>query len=612
MIKFKYLLILLCVLFFGSIYHISAQEDIISVSIMQMVSHPSLDKINSGIKAQLKEEGYIEGKNLIINEYNAQGEMAMLQGMAQQVVADQPDFIFAITTPVAQSLQNTNTDIPIILAGITDPVSSKLVSNDLLPSANMSGVSDYIPVKEQMNFIKKEFPTIKTIGFIYSLTEEQAKSEIQEAEKQALALGYKTKVVGINQSHEMANIVQNLGKDVEVIYTGSDNMIASAYEVLIEYSHNHYIPLITPVKELIDAGAYGGVAIDQSEIGRKSVGFMIQIIRDNKYIGDIPILRLKGIKPTYNTQFKQKYKTHSIKYNPLTALNTNIYLQAILQGLLWSIYAIGLYITFRILNFADLTSEASFTMGAVMTVTLLQNGYFFISATLIAFMVGMLCGGLTGLLISVLKIPGILASIISLTAAYSINLLILGKPNVSVRELPTLFSNPLLNLNQNILVSIGIIMLLVSVLILGLYTFLKTEIGLSLIATGDNEVMADAFGINIKLIKMSAIMLANGGIALSGSLIAQHQGFGDISMGMGSVVIGLSSIVLGEIILSKETTLIKRLILTVIGSIIYQLLISIVLQIGLAPVYYKLVTALLFILMMLLPKIKQRFGGILK
>ena len=610
--KIVCMVLLLLNIFYGlpSIY---AEKDDLKIAIVQLVSHPSLDQINQGIQEQLKSKGYVVGENLFMEEYNAQGDMTLLNTLSKKVVQSQPDYIFAITTPVAQALQKNTKDIPIVLAGITDPVASKLVQSNEKPGDNISGISDYIPVKKQIEFIQEEFEQAKTIGFIYSTNEDNSQVEINEAKATAEQFGFQTKVMGISNSQDMQRVANKLSQEVDVIYTGSDNLIASSYDILVQVSETQHVPLISPVKELIDKGAYGGIAIDQKEIGTKSVDFMLTLINQSEKIDNQPIQRMEGIQPTYNQKVKDDFQNTMDELLPVLnmvqSLKNSIYIQAIGQGLIWSIFAIGLFISFRILKFADLTSEGSFTIGAAVSVMMMTQGYSVFVSMLAAMIAGMICGLLTGIWMSVLKIPGILASIITLTSIYSLNLIILGKPNVSLQGRATYYTvfNTLFGSNSlSLILSIILILLVLFTL---LHYFFKTDFGLSLVATGDNEIMARTFGINTSLIKCLSLMLANGLIAFSGSLVSQNDGFADVSMGIGTVVIGLSSIVLGEVIFARETTLSRRFIYTIIGSIVYQLLLTIVLEMGVSPIYYKLVTAIILVVILSLPQFKNRLGG---
>lgn len=282
-----------------------------------------------------------------------------------------------------------------------------------------------------------------------------------------------------------------------------------------------------------------------------------------------------------------------------------IYYSAIAQGLLYSLMGIGLYITFRILNFADLTSEASFSVGAAVAVKTLTLGLHPVLSLITAFVAGMLTGLVTGLLMTYFEIPSLLAGIITLTAFYSINLRIMERANLSLRQVKTLYdllANLLADSTSRIFL-VGIILTLIVILLLGY--FFKTDLGQSMVASGDNEVMAHSLGISVKLMKCLALMASNGIIAMSGALIAQQNGYADVDMGTGTVIIALSSIIIGEM-LFKQLTLSMRLCAIVLGSVLYRLLLVAVLKLGFLPSDFRLISALVLAVFLALPAMRKK------
>ena len=285
-----------------------------------------------------------------------------------------------------------------------------------------------------------------------------------------------------------------------------------------------------------------------------------------------------------------------------------IYLSAVYQGILWGIMGLGLFISFRILRFADLTSEASFTLGAASAVTLITLGINPVVATFASIFAGMLAGLVTGIMTTYFEIPSLLASIISFTGFYSINLRVMGSPNLSLRGFDTVYSyfSPIIQQQQNQRFIIGIAMVL---LVIMLMTFLfKTDLGQAIIATGDNEIMAGSFGIKTNTMKRLALMFANGLIALSGALVAQDNGFSDVQMGTGTVVVAMASIVIGEVVFRGQLKLSGRFISVVIGSVLYRLIIVFVLQLGFNPNDFKLISAIVLAIFLALPAITNKLG----
>ncbi|EOS7915329.1 ABC transporter permease [Enterococcus hirae] len=277
---------------------------------------------------------------------------------------------------------------------------------------------------------------------------------------------------------------------------------------------------------------------------------------------------------------------------------------AISQGMLWAILGLGIFMTYRILDFPDMTTEGSFPLGGAVCVTAITHGISPVLATLLGVGAGMLAGLVTGLLYTKGKIPVILAGILVMSGLNSVILFVMRTPNLSLLNhsilqdtfnglhLPDYFDAVLLGL------------LALSLLIGVLLFFFNTDLGQGYIATGDNETMARSLGIKTDRMKILGLTLSNGVIALSGALIAQNDGYADVNKGIGVIVIGLASIIIGEVIF-HELTLAERLIAIVVGSIIYQLLILIVIKLGFDTTYLKLFSAIILAICLMIPQLKQ-------
>lgn len=283
----------------------------------------------------------------------------------------------------------------------------------------------------------------------------------------------------------------------------------------------------------------------------------------------------------------------------------SILLSSISQGLLWSIMAIGVYLTFRILDIADLTAEGSFPLGAAICASLIAYGGSPLWSTAAALLGGMLAGTVSGLLHTKLKIPALLTGILTMTGLYSINLRIMGKANITLLGKETLMRimQAYGLTNRTAVLVVGAIASALVILIL--YLFFNTEIGLAIRSTGDNEAMSEANGIHTNTMKIIGYMLSNGLIALSGALIAQNNSYADIGMGIGTIVIGLASVIIGEV-LFRNLSFVKRLGTIVIGSIVYRLIIDLVLQLGVDPQDIKLFSALILAIALSTPLLKKK------
>ncbi len=280
---------------------------------------------------------------------------------------------------------------------------------------------------------------------------------------------------------------------------------------------------------------------------------------------------------------------------------------AVSQGVLWGIMTLGVYLTFRILNIADMTCDGSFALGGATSATLITAGFNPLFSLLIAYIAGLIAGLVTGALHTKLKIPEILAGILSMIALYSINIRIMGRANIPLLGVDTLMSKfQAFTGVSTTVASLVVGVVFVFILIVGLYWFCGTEIGSSLRATGNNERMVRAQGVNTDTMKILGLMLSNGLIALSGALVAQSQGYADVGMGTGTIVVGLASIILGEVIFGRRFAFWYALLGVVLGSIVYRIIIAVVLQLGLKSTDLKLLTAVIVVLALSLPVIKKK------
>ncbi len=288
---------------------------------------------------------------------------------------------------------------------------------------------------------------------------------------------------------------------------------------------------------------------------------------------------------------------------------------SIAQGMIWGIMAIGVYITFRVLDFADLTVDGSLALGAASCVMLIRSGVPVVIATLASFLIGMVAGFVTGILTTKLGIPGILSSILTQIALYSINYNIMGKKSnlsISVDNYKLVASLRYVTgpMGTRVIFFIGMAVFLF--VLVGLtYSFFGTEVGHAIRATGCNQNMARAQGINTNRIKVLTLMLSNGLVGLSGAIYGQYQGASDVNMGRGAIVIGLAAVIIGEVLFGKFAA--KRrmafaftLIAVILGSIIYYMVYQFVLWLRMPSENMKLFSAVVVAIFLAIPYLKDQ------
>lgn len=286
----------------------------------------------------------------------------------------------------------------------------------------------------------------------------------------------------------------------------------------------------------------------------------------------------------------------------------DLVLSTVSQGLLWAIMVLGVFLTFRVLDIADLSVEGTFPLGAAVAATLIDAGHSVWFAMLIALIAGCIGGTVTALLTTKLKIPALLSGILTMIGLYSVNLMIMGKANVPLLRAETVFTltEDLFGVSS---VVATLIVGLIATTVVGviMYWFFGTVLGTAIRATGCNPQMARAQGINTNVMVILGLLISNGLVALSGALVAQSNGFADVGMGTGTIVIGLASVIIGEVLFGTRSFK-NWLISVVLGSVVYRAVIAIVLELGMPPNDLKLFTAVLVAIALSLPLIKNKFA----
>ena len=288
---------------------------------------------------------------------------------------------------------------------------------------------------------------------------------------------------------------------------------------------------------------------------------------------------------------------------------SNLAVSTVAQGLLWAVMALGVYVTFRVLDLADLTCEGSFPLGAATAATLMASGHSVTTAILAAAVAGMLAGAVTGFLTTKMKIPALLAGILTMIALYSVNLRIMGKANLSLLGVDTVFTYTQQALGLNNAQTTFVVGITATLLIgLGMYWFFGTEIGAAIRATGFNQQMIRAQGVNTDMTIILGLIISNALISVSGALVGQNNGFADVGMGVGTIVIGLASVIIGEVLFGTRSFK-NCMISVVLGSVVYRIVIAVVLQMGMPPNDLKLFTSVLVALALSMPLIQAKFKG---
>lgn len=277
----------------------STKEDQLTIGIVQIVEHTSLDMIRESLVEELGAKGLVDGQNVKIDYQNAQGDQSNLNSICKKFVGDGVDVIVAIATPSAQAAAAATSEIPIIFSAVTDPVAAKLVTNLEKPEGNVTGTSDAIPVDEVFELCQELTPEVKTFGFLYTTSEVNSQSVVEEAKALAPDYGYAYEEVAITNTSELKQAAYSLAGKVDAIYTPIDNSIASAMTVLSEVVKETEVPIYVGADSMVMDGAYATVGINYEDLGRQT-GDMVAEVLNGKAIRDLPVATLDEFQKVIN------------------------------------------------------------------------------------------------------------------------------------------------------------------------------------------------------------------------------------------------------------------------------------------------------------------------
>ena len=273
----------------------------IKIGVLQLIEHNALDSAYKGFVDGLKEAGYEDGKNIIIDYQNAQGEQANCITIGQKFINDKSDLILAIATPAAQAIANMTKDIPILITAVTDPADSKLVADNNAPGGNVTGTSDLTPVEAQIELLKEIIPNVKTVGLLYCSSEQNSVFQINIAKKKLDAMGIKYIDIAISNLNEIQQVIQNVVGKVEAIYTPTDNMIANGMATVALMTEPAKLPVICGEGGMTMLGGTATYGINYYELGKLTSTQAVSILKGDKKTAEMPIEYLQKFDLVVNT-----------------------------------------------------------------------------------------------------------------------------------------------------------------------------------------------------------------------------------------------------------------------------------------------------------------------
>lgn len=283
----------------------NSQEEKIKIGVLQLIQHPALDDANKGFIEALKDRGYIDGENIEIDQKNAQGKIDIANQIAGQFVTDDKDLIFTIATPSTQAACNATDEIPIVYTAVTDPVTDGLVKSMKSSGNNVTGTSDAVSIKEQLELLKKLMPEAKTVGVIYTTSETNSVNQVKELNKLSKKYDLKIKEIGVSNINEINQNLTNGLEGVDVLYAPTDNNVAASYELVAKICLEYKVPMMAAEPAAIEAGGFICKGIDYYELG-KMAGCKAADILDGKSPTDIESETMEELKITINKDVANK------------------------------------------------------------------------------------------------------------------------------------------------------------------------------------------------------------------------------------------------------------------------------------------------------------------
>lgn len=605
----------------------------------QVSSAAALDDARAGFFKALADSGYVRDSTITILERNAQGDIPSLSLIMSEFMQQNVTQVATISSVATQAALKTITDRPIVFGAVANPY---VIGAGVTPTqhrANVTGAEIPLPVDSAMVLAHEAFPAIKAWGTLFDPGDPFAEFYLEKAKAGAAAAGVSLVTIACTAPGDIAAGIQALkAQGAGGVVQIPSVMIGGAFAAVVKSTRAADMPLVATSTSY--RGAPLGLGISFYNNGYDMGTMMIRVLRGadpatmpfhvankrtlvvdldaaREYGVTIPAAIISRADSVYGngagaTKAGQSAVSAATTPAQPTRRGSNpfeYWLVAITQGLAFAALAWGVYLSSRVLRFADITPDGSFTLGAAVAASMIVSGTDPIVATLVAVAAGMVSGYVTGLLHTRLGVKDLLAGILVMTALYSVNLHVMGKSNVSLLDVRTLVADvhriiPA-SVNWSDDLSLGVLFLALTIVLGGILAwFLRTDFGMAMRAVGDNPAMITAQGVDRRRMIELGLAIANGLVAFSGALIAQLQGFADIAMGVGTLVAGMAAVIMGETLLFNRRGLGITITAVAGGAILFRLMVSLALRMGLNPVDLKLATAAFVLAALALPKLR--------
>ena len=607
------------------------------VGVVQVSSVAQLDAAREGFYKALADSGFVRDVNITFIERNAQGDIPTLSLIMREFLQQGVTQVATMSSVATQTAMKVITDRPIVFGSVANPY---IISAGTSPTAhrpNVTGAEIPLPVDSALSAAISTFPAAKVWGTLFDPADPFAEHYVNMAKRKAQQLGIRFLTVACTSPQDIATGVQALrAQGAGGIMQIPSIMIGGGFPALVKQARELGIPVVSANTGFVgaplslgasfyDNGYAQGLLMIRVIRGESPANIPFRVSANPQMIVDLGAAADFGVTippeviARATTVIPLKRGGDTVGYvaprpaarsgdGNRTAAAWEFWLSALVLGLAFAPLAWGVYIASRVLRFPDITPDGSFPLGAAVAATLISSGVDPLVATVVAFFAGMAAGYVTGVLHTRLRVTELLAGILVMTALYSVNLHVMGRSNISLLDRATVATRlhallPATAAWPNDFSFGAVFLALTLVLGVGFTWFLRTDFGTAMRAAGDNPAMIIAQGVDRRGMVELALALANGLVAFSGALIAQYQGFADVTMGVGTLVAGMAAVILGETLKPRRWRLGATIAMVAVGAIVFRGLIGVALRVGLNPIDLKLATAAFVLATLALPNL---------
>ena len=608
------------------------------IGFAQVSSVAALDESRAGFFKALADSGYVRDSTITVIERNAQGDIPSLSLIMSDFVQQGVTHVATVSSVATQAALKVFTDRPIIFGAVANPYVIGAGVSPTKHRPNVTGAEIPLPVDSAVILAHEAFPTVKVWGTLFDPADPFAEFYLKKAKAGAATAGVTFITVACTAPGDITAAIQALkAQGAGGVVQIPSIMIGGGFSAVVKSTRQANLPLVATSTSFRGAPIALGLSFYAN--GYDMGTMMIRVLRGadparipfhaatlRTLVVDLNAAREYGVTvpaaiisradsvigADAGASALAVATASRVVSQPLSRRGNNpleFWIVVITQGLAFTALAWGVYLSSRVLRFADITPDGSFTLGAAVAASLIVSGTHPLVATLVAIVAGMVAGYVTGLLHTRLGVKDLLAGILVMTSLYSVNLHVMGKSNVSLLDVRTLVADVHRLIPASVTwpddLSLGVLFLAITIMLGGILAwFLRTDFGMAMRAVGDNPAMITAQGVDRRRMIELGLAIANGLVAFSGALIAQQQGFADVAMGVGTLVAGMAAVIMGETLLFNRRGLGVTITMVAGGAILFRLMVAFALRMGLNPIDLKLVTAAFVLAALALPKLR--------